>query len=122
MGVAYSDKKRNLHKTIPWPLGEKCKGNNDAHSAAISRRLEQGDPTNIRCYILIEINCSSDFLEFVLHERIIALWRQILSILDCILMYLRIPVSVVVCQSLESFVFPKIRLIHAKKSGCKCDK
>ena len=66
----------NLHKSIPWPLREERKRNNDTHSTTISRRLEQGNPTNIRCYILIKINCRFDFLEFVLNERINALWRR----------------------------------------------
>ena len=75
-------KKHNLHKIVPRPFGEECNCNDDAHSAAVSRRLEQGSPTNIRCYIPIEINCRFDFLEFVLHERVISLWCQLLSILN----------------------------------------
>ena len=75
-GVVCMDKKNNLHKVIPRPFGEQCKCNNDTHSSPISRRLEQGTPTDIGCYILIEINCCFDFLKFELYERIIALWSQ----------------------------------------------
>jgi hypothetical protein len=63
----------DVHKTIARPLGEKCKRYNNAHPAAVSRRHEQGNPTNVRCYILIKLNGRFDFFEFVLHERIIAL-------------------------------------------------
>ena len=73
---------RNPHKTISRPLGEECKRNNDAHSAEISRCLEQGNPTNARYYILFKINCRFDFLEFVLHKRVISLWCRLLSILN----------------------------------------
>ena len=106
--IACADKTHNLHKSITRPLGEECKRSNDTHSAAISRRLEQGSPTNIRCYILIEINRRFDFLEFVLYERIIALWGQILP--GYYMGYVRIPVSVVERQRLKSLVFPKFGL------------
>ena len=114
---------QNLHKTIPWPLGKERKRNNDTHSATISRRLEQGSPTNIRCYIFIKINCRFDFLEFVLHERINAVWRRwniVQNIRMFFLVYLRIPVSVVVCQRLESLVFPKFEDFFYYKKVVAC--
>ena len=63
----------NVHKAIARPLGEKCKCSDDTHPAAVSRCLEQGSPTNVRCHIPIEINCRFNFFEFVLHEGIITL-------------------------------------------------
>ena len=60
----------DLHETVPGPLREKCKCDNDAHTSPVSGALDQAQPSNIDSDFAVKGNGSFDFLVLIFHERV----------------------------------------------------
>jgi len=75
-GVLNADGNKNLIKvvrneTVAGPLGEEGEGNNDPHTAPISRSGEEILPPNGRGNLTVKIDGGFDFLELVLDKGIL---------------------------------------------------
>ena len=95
--------KDGLRETVPRPLRENRKCDDNAHTLPVPGALDQTQPSNIESDFAVKRNGSFDLLEFIFHKTVTSVRVSCANKFGKILL---IAICMVICQYLQCMFFP----------------